>query len=187
MKTVKPADAITSMLNRMDEKVDHEQLLRAIYDHLHQVAQNLLRHEKPNHTLCPADLIGESYAKLFHNKKLNVVDRKHFFSIAANAMRQILIDHARSKNRLKRSGIQLTLSWVDKGKQVKQNTIDILEIENALGNLESLDPRQSKIVELKFYAGLTSEEIASILEISESTVKREWSTAKLFLKSQIKG
>jgi RNA polymerase sigma factor (TIGR02999 family) len=116
---------------------------------------------------------------------MNVNDRNHFFSIAANAMRQILIDHARSKKRLKRNGIQITLSWVDKRRQSQQNALDIIEVENALVRLEALDPRQAKIVELKFYAGLTSEEIASLMEISESTVKREWSTAKLFLKSQI--
>lgn len=186
MKPEKSSDSITGMLNRLDGHGDQDQLLRTIYDHLHTTAQNLLRHERPNHTLCPTDLIGESYAKLFLHQKLTVLDRNHFFSIAANAMRQILIDHARSKKRLKRNGIQITLSWVDKGKHDQQNAIDILEIENALVQLEKLDPRQAKIVELKFYAGLTTEEIATILEISESTVKREWSTAKLFLKSQIK-
>lgn len=186
MKTTKPSDSITGLLNRMDDSEDKEQLLRTIYDHLHYTAQNLLRHEKPYHTLCPTDLIGESYAKLFLNQNLHVMDRNHFFSIASNAMRQILIDHARSKNRLKRKGIQITLSWVDKGKQESHHAVDILEIENALIHLENLDVRQAKIVELKFYAGLTTEEIATILEISESTVKREWSTAKLFLKSQIK-
>lgn len=186
MKTEKSVDSVTRMLNSTDSKEDQEQLLRAIYDHLHHTAENLLRNERSNHTLCPTDLIGESYAKLFLNQKLNVVNRNHFFSIAANAMRQILIDHARSKKRLKRNGIQITLSWVDKGKQSQQNALDILEVENALVRLEALDPRQAKIVELKFYAGLTSEEIAAIMEISESTVKREWSTAKLFLKSQIK-
>ncbi|MDZ4709672.1 MAG: ECF-type sigma factor [Saprospiraceae bacterium] len=185
MKPLKNSDSITGMLNRMGGPEDKDQLVRAIYDNLYQTAQNLLRHEKPNHTLCPTDLIGESYAKLFQNQKLNVVDRNHFFSIAANAMRQILIDHARAKKRLKRSGIQITLSWVDNRKQDHQDALDILEIENALVNLEKMDPRQAKIVELKFYAGMTTEEIATILEISESTVKREWSTAKLFLKSQI--
>ena len=186
MKSLKPSDSITGLLNRIDGQDDQEHLMRTIYDHLHRTAQNLLRHERPNHTLCPTDLIGESYAKLFLNQKLNVIDRNHFFSIAANAMRQILIDHARSKKRLKRNGIQITLSWVDKGRHEQENALDILEIENALVQLENMDPRQAKIVELKFYAGLTSEEIASVLEISESTVKREWSTAKLFLKSQIK-
>ena len=185
MKSGKSSDPITGMLNRMEGSVDREQLIRAIYDNLHYTAQKLLRHERPNHTLCPTDLIGESYAKLFLNQKMHVMDRNHFFSIAANAMRQILIDHARSKKRLKRNGIQITLSWVDKGKQDSQNAVDIIEIENALINLESLDPRQAKIVELKFYAGLNTEEIAGIMEISESTVKREWSTAKLFLKSHI--
>ncbi|MBK9931711.1 MAG: sigma-70 family RNA polymerase sigma factor [Saprospiraceae bacterium] len=185
MKSLKPADSITGLLNRMDGPDDQEHLMRTIYDHLHQTAERLLRNERPNHTLCPTDLIGESYAKLFLNQKLNVIDRNHFFSIAANAMRQILIDYARSKKRLKRNGIQITLSWVDKGKQDHQINTDLFEIENALVHLEDLDPRQAKIVELKFYAGLTVEEIASILEISESTVKREWATAKLFLKSQI--
>ncbi len=186
MKNLKLSDSITGMLNRMGGPQENEQLVRAIYDNLYQTAQNLLRHERPNHTLCPTDLIGESYAKLFLNQKLNVADRNHFFSIAANAMRQILIDHARAKKRLKRNGIQITLSWVDKGKQNQQDALDILEIENAMALLENMDPRQAKIVELKFYAGLTNEEVASILEISESTVKREWSTAKLFLKSKLK-
>jgi RNA polymerase sigma-70 factor, ECF subfamily len=186
LKNLKLSDSITGMLNRMGGPEDNEQLMRVIYDNLYQTAQNLLRHERPNHTLCPTDLIGESYAKLFLNQKLNVADRNHFFSIAANAMRQILIDHARSKKRLKRNGIQITLSWVDKSKQSHLDALDILEIENALVSLENMDPRQAKIVELKFYAGMTTEEIASVLDISESTVKREWSTAKLFLKSQIK-
>ncbi len=132
MKSLKPSDSITGLLNRIDGQDDQEHLMRTIYDHLHRTAQNLLRHERPNHTLCPTDLIGESYAKLFLNQKLSVVDRNHFFSIAANAMRQILIDHARSKKRLKRNGIQITLSWVDKGRHEQENALDILEIENAL-------------------------------------------------------
>ncbi len=185
MKDEKHLDSITGMLNRLGVTEDKDQLVRAIYENLYQMAQNLLRHEKPNHTLCPTDLIGESYAKLFQNPKLNIVDRNHFFSIAANAMRQILIDHARAKKRLKRNGVQITLSWVDKGRKEQQDVMDILDIENALVKLENLDSRQAQIVELKFYGGLTIEEIASAMEISESSVKREWSTAKLFLKSQI--
>ena len=147
MKASKSTDPITVMLNKMDGIENQEQLMRTIYDHLHTTAQNLLRHERPNHTLCPTDLIGESYSKLFLNQKMNVNDRNHFFSIAANAMRQILIDHARSKKRLKRNGIQITLSWVDKGRHDQQNALDILEEENALVRLEELDPRQAKIVE----------------------------------------
>ena len=101
MKTEKTADSVTRMLNSIDSHEDQEQLVRAIYDHLHHTAQNLLRHERPNHTLCPTDLIGESYSKLFLNQKMNVNDRNQFFSIAAKAMRQIMKDHARSKKRLK--------------------------------------------------------------------------------------
>ena len=80
MKSLKPSDSITGLLNRIDGQDDQEHLMRTIYDHLHRTAQNLLRHERPNHTLCPTDLIGESYAKLFLNQKLSVVDRNHFFS-----------------------------------------------------------------------------------------------------------
>lgn len=186
MKTEKPSVAITELLNRIGGEDDREKLFRAIYDDLHATARKLLQREKPYHTLCPTDLIGESYSKLFNNRNWNVEDRNHFYSIAAYAMRQILIDHARSKKRLKRNGIQITLSGAEGGKSDQLNALDILEIENALAHLEHIDPRQARLVELKFYAGLSTEEIASLMNISESTVKREWSTAKLFLKAHLK-
>ncbi len=185
-KAEKINEAVTALINRADGFTDQEQLLRIIYNNLQNIAQNLLQHERPNHTLNPSDLINESYVKLFLNQNFQVNNRFHFFSISANAMRQILTDHARAKNRLKRSGMQLTLSWADKAKQDEPLAIDILEIENALVQLEAIDARQAKIVMLKFYAGLTTEDIASFLEISESTVKREWAIAKLFLKSELK-
>lgn len=183
---MKHTDPVTQLLQELEGDKDKRQLLLSmIYDDLHRVAENLLTKERQNHTLCATDLIGESYLKLFNDPRFSVLNRGHFFAIAARAMRQILVDHARSKKRLKRDGIKITLSSLNNIAKSENDVLDILEIENALCELQELDSRQAYIVELKFYAGMTIEEIAAIVEISEATVKREWTTAKIFLKSKI--
>lgn len=183
---MKHTDPVTQLLQELEGDKDKRQLLLSmIYDDLHRVAENLLTKERQNHTLCATDLIGESYLKLFNDPRFSVLNRGHFFAIAARAMRQILVDHARSKKRLKRDGIKITLSSLNNIAKSENDVLDILEIENALCELQELDSRQAYIVELKFYGGMTIEEIAAIVEISEATVKREWTTAKIFLKSKI--
>jgi RNA polymerase sigma factor (TIGR02999 family) len=159
--------------------------MSAIFNDLHRIAKKSLRNERAAHTLCPTSLISECYMKLFNGPIPPVVNRAHFYAIAARAMRQILIDHARTKKRNKREGVVLTTGILEYYGSEEKNVLDIMQIEQVLAQLEALDERQAAIVELKFYGGLNIQEIGEVLGISEATVKREWSTARLFIKSRI--
>lgn len=168
---------ITELLNG-DEEQSRNQLLEQVYDQLKRIAQNRMSEERPDHTLQATALVHEAYAKLLGNEEISWQCRAHFFNAAAQAMRRILIDHARTKNAVKRGGQdkRVPLGLIDLAEN--QDSSAIMALEEAMVTLEAEDPRAAQIVSLRFYAGLTVERTALALEVSERTVIREWTFAR---------
>lgn len=164
-----------------------DKLVPIVYDELRRQASGYLRRERAGHTLQTTALINEAYIRLINQKNPQWENRAHFFAIAAKIMRQILVDHARTRGRAKRGGSAVRVSLSEATALIKDPDINILEIDEALKRLEALDPHQSRIVELRFFSGLTVEETAAVLDISPATVKREWSVAKAWLHREISG
>lgn len=162
-----------------------EAMLPQLYDELRQLAANYLRRERPNHTLQPTALVHEVYLKLLGDRPIDWKDRAHFLGISARIMRRILADSAIARGAQKRGG-GVPLVALDEALNFSQEcTVPIAGVDEALRSLEEIDPRQGKIVELRFFGGMTIEEIAEVLQISAATVKREWATAKLWLQHQL--
>lgn len=162
-------------------------LLPLVYDELRRLARKYLSNERIEHTLQPTALVHEAYIRLVGQQSIDWQNRAHFFGVASRLMREILIDHARSKNRKKRGGEFGTRIELDSAVSFHSSakTLDMLSVDDALSRLEKLDERQGKIVEMKFFGGMTIEEIASVLDISPTTVKREWTSAKLLLSQML--
>ena len=163
-----------------------EQLLPVIYEHLRRVAREYLSHERPGHTLQPTALVHEAYLRLADGAAVQWQGRAHFFSLAARAMRRILVDHARSRAAHKRGGEQqrLSLDAVPEDELARSPVVeetDLLSLDAALTKLAAAYPRQGRVVEMRFFGGVESAEIAAVLEVSETTVKRDWQFAKLWL------
>ena len=164
-----------------------EALLPIVHAELHRQATNYLRRERIGHTLQATALINEAYLKLIDQREVNWQNRAHFFAIAAQAMRRILVDHARSRHRNKRGGDaeDLPLEAAEFA-TAKEGSIDLLALDEALTRLALLDERQSRIVELRFFSGMSVEETAEALSVSPATVKNEWRTAKAWLFQELK-
>lgn len=161
-------------------------LIPLVYEELHQVAENRLRLERPDHTLQPTALVHEAYLKLVAQRDVNWQSRAHFFAVASRLMRRILVDYARGRLRAKRGGRQPKLP-LDKVFVISPGRCDeLLALDESLERLSRLDARQSRIVELRFFGGLTVEEAARVLDVSPKTVKREWSIAKAWLYGELK-
>ena len=157
-------------------------LMPLVYDELRRLANHYLRRERPDHTLQPTALVNEAYLRLVDQTGVGWQDRAHFFGIAANSMRQILINHAHSHRAAKRGGTAFKLSLDEAaGLSQTREDVDLVALDEALSRLAVLDPQQARIVELRFFGGLTIEETAEVLRISPATVKREWTTAKAWL------
>jgi RNA polymerase sigma-70 factor (ECF subfamily) len=158
--------------------------VHAVYVELQKLASSHMRKERSDHTLSATALVHEAYIRLAKSNP-QWETRGHFFGIAANVMRQVLIDHARARHAEKRDGdwIKLTLtSAIPEIESQVEEGLDVLQLNTALQALEAIDARQAKIVELRYFGGLSIEETADIMNLSIATIKREWSTAKLFLK-----
>jgi len=162
-----------------------DQLLPLVYDELRRQAARYLRRERVGHTLQTTALIHEAYIRLVDQKKVQWQNRAHFFGIAAQLMRRILVDHARSKKRAKRGGSDVRVSLAEATTPVKAPDLDVLALDEALDRLTQVDEQQAKVVELRFFSGLSVEETAEVLQISPATVKREWSMAKAWLHREI--
>ena len=160
-------------------------LLPLVYDELRKLARHYLRSERPNHTLQSTALVHEVFLRLSGQSALRVESRAHFFGIAASLMRQILVDHARSRAAAKRGANQLTLSLDEAIDFPKQQKLDLVTLDDALNTLAEMDSQQARIVELRFFGGLSIEETSDMLGISNSTVKREWTTARLWLQREL--
>lgn len=160
-------------------------LIPVVYDELRRLARNYLRVERPDHTLQSVDLVHEAYMRLLVQGPAQTQDRGHFMAIAARLMRQILVDHARSRRAAKR-GPQHKLELNEALAVAQPQTVDILALDDALTELSKRDAQQGQIVEMRFFGGLTVEEAAEVLGISPATVKRDWSLAKAWLTREVR-
>jgi RNA polymerase sigma factor (TIGR02999 family) len=155
-------------------------LMPLVYNELRGVAHRYLRHERPDHTLQSTALVHEAYLRLQERGAQEFENRAHFFAIAAQLMRQILVDYARHRNAAKRNaGCRLTLE--DTVQLLEAKAIDVIALNDALHELAKIDPRQSRVVELRFFGGLSVEETSRVLGMSPDSVKRDWATAKIWL------
>jgi len=160
------------------------ELIPIIYKELHRLANHYLRAERSNHTLQTTALINEAFISLLEDNN-NFANRSHFMAIAANTMRRVLVDYARKKNAQKRQGEVFAITLTGIAKSIMTQDVDLLVLEQALNKLEAIDPTQVKIVELRFFCGLTIEETASILGISPTSVKTDWAMAKAWLHREL--
>jgi RNA polymerase sigma factor (TIGR02999 family) len=167
------------------DKAALDQLIPIVYDELRRQASRYLRQERPGHTLQTTALIHEAYLRLIDQKSVQWQNRAQFFGIAAQLMRRILVDHARTKHRAKRGGSAVRISLSDATAVTQDANLDLVELDQALNRLAEIDPQQGKIVELRFFSGLNVEETAAALNISPATVKRDWSVAKAWLHREI--
>lgn len=157
-------------------------LLPEVYDELRSLAANYLRQERPDHTLQPTALVHEVFLKLSNQSRLEVVDRTHFLALAAGAMRQILVDHARAHHALKRGGNWQRIT-IDESLAVSEGgSEDVLVLDDALRRLAAEDPRAAHIVEMRYFAGLTEVEIAAEMGMSERWVRGQWAFARAWLR-----
>jgi RNA polymerase sigma factor (TIGR02999 family) len=177
--TSQPVSELLIRWRAGDEESLHR-LLPLVYSELRRLAHNYLRNERPDHTLQSAALVHEAYLCLIKQKPVEFENRAHFFAICAQLMRQILVQYARRRNAAKRVGrYKLTLD--ESLAAASSQSVDLIALDDALKGLAKFDARQSRIVELRFFAGLSLEETSQVLGISPATVKRDWSAAKLWL------
>ena len=161
-------------------------LMDAVYGELRRMARGHLRRERSDHSLPPTALVHEAYVKLIDQRRVKWENRAHFFGIAAQLMRRILIDHARRHGSAKRGG-GATVTLGDADAALDPPGVDVLALDVALEKLATIDPRQSQLVELRFFGGLTVEETASVLKVAPITVKRDWALARTWLYREMRG
>lgn len=181
-----PAE-ITQLLiawNRGDQRA-RDELMPLIYEELRRIARGYLRRERNNHTLQPTALVHEAFLRLVDQRHIDWQGRAHFFGIAARLMRQILVNHAEARRAAKRGGSAERVSLSDLDREAVETDVDLVALHRALDELERLDPPQSRIVELRYFGGLTVEEIAEVMGISPATVKREWKMARAWLRREL--
>ena len=162
-----------------------ERLMPLIYDELRQIARGYLQNERPDHTLQATGLVHEAYLRLVDQTTTTWQNRAHFFGVAAGVMRRVLVDHARRHRTDKRGGKWDKLEFDEALAPGLSRSVDLLALDDALIDLAKLDPRQSQVVELRFFGGLTTEEAAEVLDVSPRTIKREWRRAKAWLRREI--
>jgi len=163
-----------------------ERLMPLVYGELRQLAASHLRSERGDHTLQPTALVHEAYLRLVGQRSVSWANRAHFYGIAAQMMRRVLVDHARRRLAAKRSPGTLYVDLGDEAAVAAPDRVpELLSLDRALTELERLDPRQARVVELRFFAGLSVEETAEVAGVSTATVKREWRTARAFLRHEI--
>ena len=169
------------------DKAAAEQLLPAIYKELHAQAARAMRRENEEHMLQATALVHEAYLRLVDQRRVEWRNRAHFFGIAAEMMRRVLVDHARGQLAEKRGGgmRQLTLGKADQAAADAGSDVDVLALHDALERLAQLDPDQARLVELRYFGGLNIEETADVLGISPATVKREWAVARAWLRREL--
>jgi len=164
-----------------------ERLLPLVYKELHRQAAAYLRRERIDHTLQATALINEAYMKLIDQKSMDFEDRTHFFAISARLMRQILVDHARTKHREKRGGADAVKVEIDEAAHVgiEAQNVDLIALDEALTKLSKVDEQQARLVELRYFSGLSIDETADAMKISRATAARDWNVAKAWLKSEL--
>ncbi len=157
-----------------------DRLMPLVYEELRQLARRYMAGERPGHTLQTTALINEAYLRLIDHKEMQWQNRAHFFGVAAQAMRRILVDHARTRDAAKRGGGAPKASLEDAA-VVPERPAELIALDEALTDLATIDPRKSQVVELRYFGGLSVEETAEVLGVSPVTVMRDWSTAKAWL------
>lgn len=185
--TPQPGGEVTQLLSdaRQGAPGAHDQLFSIVYTELRRIAANYMRRERADHTLQATALVHEAYMQLVDQTRVNWQSRAHFFGVAAQLMRRILVDHARNQGAQKRGGNAQVLSIEDNIGIASIPEVAFDELDEALNRLQALDPDQAKLVELRFFGGLTVEEAAEVMGISTATVEREWRMARAWLHHQL--
>lgn len=163
-----------------------DKLLPMVYDEFRALARHYLGQERANHTLQPTALVHEAYLKLVDQTRVDWQGKSHFFAVAAQAMRRILVDHARSRQRDKRGGGRARVALDEAVALSPQKDEDVLALDEALERLGKLDPRQAKVVELRFFGGMSVEEVAQALGVSKRTVEGDWTFARAWLARELR-
>ncbi len=183
-----PQDLTQLFINwRNGDKAALDQMTPALYEELRRIARFFLANERPDHTLQPTALVHEAYIRLISQRAVDWRNRAHFLGLAATMMRRILINHAQARNAAKRHGQANSVTLDDALGVFTNPRVDLLELNQILEQLTELDPQQGRVVELRYFGGLTIEETAEVLGISPATVKREWTIARLWLLHKMEG
>ena len=185
---MQPPEGISQLLVKWGDgdEAALEDLMPLVYNELRRLANNYLRRERPGHTLQPTALVNEAYLKLVDQKNTRWQNRAQFYGIAAQLMRRILVDHARLRHAEKRGGAeQQRLSITSAGDLAIKPDLDVLALHEALEELATIDPQQSRIVELKFFGGLSIEETAEVMRLGHATVERDWKMARAWLRRRL--
>ena len=162
-----------------------DELLPLVYEELRRIAARYLRREPGDHTLQPTALVNEAYLRLIDQRRVRWRNRAHFYGVAAQIMRRILVDHARAQRSDKRGGRWERLPLVEDQTPAPGGDVDVLALDEALQRLAAFDPQQERIVELRYFGGLTIDEVAEVIGISAATVVREWTIAKAWLRAEL--
>ena len=183
-----PPGEVTRLLLawRQGDREALDRLIPIVYDELHRMAERYLRRERRGHTLQPSAIVNEAYLRLLGRQGADWKNRAHFFAVAAQSMRRILVEHARHRDAKKRGG-QGTRYLLETVVLTEPRAVDLIAVDDALAKLTELDSEQGRVVEMRFFGGLTEEETAEVLEISLSTVHRKWLLAKAFLHRELSG
>ncbi|HEX5412842.1 MAG TPA: sigma-70 family RNA polymerase sigma factor [Terriglobia bacterium] len=189
MQRVPSAQEVTLLLRAWGDgsKEALDRLAPLVYRELHQIAGRLMARERPNHTLQTTALVNEAYVRLVDARQVSWQDRAHFFAICARAMRQILVDHARSRGSVKRGGGETAIELEEGLAAAASPEASLLALDEALQRLEALDPRKSQVVEMRYFGGLSVEETAEALKVSAETVRRDWKLAQAWLHRELSG
>ena len=181
------AGEITRLLQELKagNKAAESQLLEVVYPELRKIAGRYLKSERAGHTLQPTALVNEAYLQLAGQMDNDWQNRSHFYAVAAQLMRRILVDYARNKKAAKRDGSRFKVELTDTLAVTEDRLDEILSIDEALERLAEFDPRQSKVVELRFFGGMTEDEVAAFLQVAPRTVKRDWNVAKAWLHGEL--
>lgn len=180
---------VTQMLAEWSESHDQDSLNRLmpiVYDELRRQAARYLKHERPGHTLQTTALVHEAYVRLIDQAGVHWQNRAHFYAIAAELMRRILVDHARKRRAAKRGGDAVKITLNEAVQSSGEQNMDLIAVDEALTRLAALDQQQARVIELRFFGGLNVEETAEVLGISERTVKRDWSVAKAWIRRELR-
>jgi RNA polymerase sigma-70 factor (ECF subfamily) len=167
------------------DQAARDELMPLVYEELRRLAHQCIRRERPGHTLQTSALLNEAYLRLVDQKNIHWQGRAHFFGIAARLMRQVLVDYARNRRYAKRGGDARRVSLDEAMIVSEERAADVVALDDALKSLAEIDPRQSQIVELRFFGGLTIEETAQVLAVSPGTVMRDWTLAKAWLRRAV--
>ncbi len=182
--------ALTELLARW-EKGDHgalAELMPAVYDDLRRIANHHLAGERAGHTLAPTALVHEVYLRLGSYENISWQNRAHFFAMASTIMRRVLVDHARKRRAAKRGGDASAITLIEsRQSDGGPGEIDLIALDEALTQLEALDERQCRVVQMRYFGGLKNDEIAVVLDVSAATVKRDWAVAKMWLRRALSG